>query len=85
MFENIADRVPLAALRRSVFGFLSGSGVGSAVVLLAHVVDIGSLAAPSARSGGISLADLGLLPAVFGSFGLIVAPAIGAGPGGDAA
>ncbi|MDK9697387.1 MAG: hypothetical protein OEL76_13450 [Siculibacillus sp.] len=85
MSENIVDRVPLAALRRSVFGFLIGTGVGSAFVLLVHVFDIGSLAALSARSGGISLADLGLLPAVFGSFGLVVAPAIGAGPGGDAA
>lgn len=77
MTSEIIDRVPLAVLRRSVLGFLIGTGLGSGLVALAFTLDIGSIATLTAGSGGMSLRDLGLLPVTFGLLGLVVGPSIG--------
>jgi hypothetical protein len=84
MSGNIVDHMPLAAFRRSVFGFIAGTSLGAAFVALVFAFDVGSIAALSARSGGAPLGELGLLPVSFGLLGLLVAPAIGGGSDGDA-
>lgn len=83
MHQIIDERVPLVALRRSVFGFLTGSGLGIAFVLGVFAFDVGSLSTLSAQTGGVGWFDLGLLPGVFALVGLIVGPAFGAAVGGD--
>lgn len=84
MTMNIVARAPLAALRRSVFGFLIGSGLGTAFVALVFVFDLGPLAASAMRSGGSSVFDLALLPVTFGLLGLVVGPSLGSALGSDA-
>ncbi len=82
MSDFIIDRVPLTALRRSVFGFLIGTALGTAFVGLVFAFDIGSLAALAVGSGGMSLLELALLPVTFGLVGLVAGPSVGGG--GDA-
>jgi hypothetical protein len=84
MSAQHVDRVPLAALRRSVLGFVAGTGLGAGFVALVFGFDVGSIAVLSARAGGASFGELGLLPVTFGLLGLLVAPAIGGGPDRDA-
>lgn len=84
MKSDTFESGPLAAHRRSVFGFLIGAGAGAALVALVFAFDVGALAAEALRNGSLTLFDLALLPVTFGLLGLILGPSIGRGRG-DAA
>jgi hypothetical protein len=81
MHQIIDERVPLVALRRSVFGFLIGAGSGVAIVAGVFALDVGSLATLASQAGGVRWFDLGLLPGAFALVGLVVGPAFGAASG----
>lgn len=84
MKSDIFEPRPLAAHRRSVLGFLIGTGLGAALVALVFAFDVGALATEALRTGSLTLFDLALLPVTFGLLGLILGPSIGRGRGGAA-
>jgi len=84
MKSDTFESRPLAAHRRSVFGFLIGAGAGTALVALVFAFDVGALAATALRTGSLTFFDLALLPMTFGLLGLVLGPSIGRGRGGAA-
>jgi len=84
MKSDTFESGPLAAHRRSVFGFLIGAGAGAALVALGLEASIVFSDAEALRNGSLTLFDLALLPVTFCLLGLVLGPSIGRGRGGAA-
>lgn len=77
-------RAPAVALRKAVFGFLTGTAFGGLFFAVVFLLDIGHVATLAAREG-FPFGDLGILPLTFGLIGMVVGPALGSMPDETAA